>query len=480
MSKHHTRLLAACLASPWVWGCSCDGDGPGIADSGPDARAADAQVRTDADARADVGVVDAGASDAGASDAGPITCPPAIGPGTDHEMDIAADETWAAADGPHRVNNGLTVTATLTIEPCTQVLLAGAIVVSGTLIAEGTATAPISFDRLAVDTPWAGLSVPPRSGGQVRLAHATLRDGGDPIDANIRGVLDMRADVGGALAPTLKVVDVRIESPRTYGVVMRDRAAFTADSRGLTITGGAASPMAIETVLAGSIPTGSYTGNAVDELVLTTDESVDLDTTLRARGVPYRLGAEAGSGQLYVGVSGPVPMIATLTVEAGVIVRVIRGGAVFLTKNAGNETATGRLVVAGTAAAPVVFTSTQAAPRAGHWRGLVFQAPDPLNTIDYAEVAYAGGPSGANSFHCEPDGSFSNDEDAAIGLFGEPDSVFVRNTTIRASAGDGIGRSWSGSALDFSPTNTFIDVAECAQSWPRDTNGSCAGPARCP
>src|SRR5436305_2069309 len=51
-------------------------------------------------------------------------CPPSTGPGVVHRSYVTADETWAAADGPHHVTSDISVLgATLTIEACAVVLL---------------------------------------------------------------------------------------------------------------------------------------------------------------------------------------------------------------------------------------------------------------------------------------------------------------------------------------------------------------------
>jgi hypothetical protein len=184
-----------------------------------------------------------------------------------------------------------------------------------------------------------------------------------------------------------------------------------------------------------------------------------------------------------VGVSGPTAVVATVTVEAGVTIRASAASRIELKKDA-SQNAVGRLVVHGTAAQPVIFTSASATPAAGDWQGIVFDATDGIDAIDHARVEFAGGPSQASSFHCDPmstTGGFSTNEDAAIALYAKPASAFVTNTAIVSSAGDGIGRSWSGDLVDFLATNTFDKIAACKQSYPRATNGSCpTGAVPCP
>src|SRR5687767_12007196 len=72
---------------------------------------------------------DSGTSDTDTSDSGgstPVDCPtPTAGP-TIHDSVIEADEVWRADEGPHLVEQWITVRegATLTIEPCATVEIA--------------------------------------------------------------------------------------------------------------------------------------------------------------------------------------------------------------------------------------------------------------------------------------------------------------------------------------------------------------------
>jgi hypothetical protein len=410
-----------------------------------------------------------------------ITCAEPVGPGTLHGDTVPTDSVWTAAASPHHVTFGFIVeaAATLTIEPCARVVFDGAygITVRGKLVAEGTPPRPITFEAADPAKPWSGLLVALGSSGAISLAHATLSDGGNADDPNITAMVDARGDGAEAPSPRLKVVDVVIKGSRQYGVVLRDGATFSADSQNLVVTGAQLFPVRADARLTTNIPLGSYAGNATDEILVDLNRDVSNDTTLRERGVPYRLGGAAvNAGRVMaVGISGPTARTATVTIEAGVKIRAAATSSIELRKD-GQGKAVGKLVVKGTASAPVIFTSAAARPKEGDWRGIVFDAPDPANAIDHAVIEYAGGPSQANSFHCDPAstmGGYSRNEDAAIALFGQPASAFVTNTAISDSAGDGIGRSWSGEPLDLLATNTFTRIATCKQSYPRSASGAC-------
>ena len=120
--------------------------------------------------------------------------------------------------------------------------------------------------------------------------------------------------------------------------------------------------------------------------------------------------------------------------------------------------------------------------RAAIGPGEEFVMANPLSMVACTLIRITPGKpiaSAANGFHCEANGAFGEDEDAAIALYGEPSSSFITNTEIVSSAGDGIGRAWSGAPTDFLATNTFTSVAECNQSFPRDANGACPANSPC-
>ena len=429
------------------------------------------------------------------NDAAPANeCAAAVGPGTKHGSDaVTADTVWKASDSPHIVTSGFTIeaAATLTIEPCAKVMFDGGsggygITVRGKLVAEGTPSKRITFDAVDPAKPWSGLTTDPSTAGMISLASATLSNGGASDNPNILALLDMRSAAAGPPTERLRAKDVTLTGSQQYGVVLRAGATFTADSSNLVVSGSMLFPVRADARLTTNIPSGTYTGNTNDEILLDLGSDVSNDTPLHDRGVPYRLGGLQGvnAGKVMaVGISGPTAVVATLTVEAGVTIRASATSSIELKKDS-SQNAVGRLVVQGTAAKPVIFTSASATPAAGDWQGIVFDAPDAIDSIDHARVEYAGGPSQASSFHCDPlsvTGGFSKNEDAAIAIYGKPASAFVTNTSIVSSAGDGIGRSWSGDLVDFLATNTFDKIAACKQSYPRATNGSCPmGAVPCP
>lgn len=416
------------------------------------------------------------AGDGGADTGVPNLCSAPTGTGTKHMGDVTSDTTWAAADSPHIVPSSFKVAkgATLTIEPCAEVRIqATGITVDGKLVADGTASTPITITADDASKPFTYI----RSFGSMDFANVTISHGG-ASDPNAYGMIDARADGTKPPQAVLRMVNVTLDGSGGYGVSLREGAAFTADSSGLTVKNAAVSPVRAEAPLAGSVPSGTYTGNGEDAIVVIAQNPLLTDSTWRARGVPYRIGDTKGNGtDLRIGppASGP---LATLTIESGVTVAVSKNGRILTNSTGSPGMATGALV-----ATNAVFTSAEASPAAGDWVGLYLAgAPAAATRLDGVHVEYAGGPSYAKSFHCDTTGGLNEEEDAAIIILSgsPPGGAFVTNSTIASSAGYGIDRGWMGGPVDFTPTNTFQDVAKCQQSYPRPMSGNCPNPPPCP
>jgi hypothetical protein len=263
-------------------------------------------------------------------------------------------------------------------------------------------------------------------------------------------------------------------------VLVREGGGFASGSRDLTITGGATFPISIWGRAAGTLPSGTYTGNGDDEIVLPAvggRDDIKEDTTLAARGVPYRIGGPDGGKSLTIAGSASVPL---LTIEPGVTLRFDKDARLLVDAN--GSAPAGALRAEGTADKPIVFESAAAAPAAGDWVGIVIEgAPDARNVITHAKISHAGGPSQISSYGCMSPGapSFAN-EGAILFIDGQPASAFVTNSTIDQSAGEGIVRGWTGPPVDFLPTNTFTNIARCNQTFPKPEGSVCPEPAPCP
>jgi hypothetical protein len=419
-------------------------------------------------------------SPGGSSDGG-STCPAPSGAGTTHGGDnITTDTTWTAAGSPHIVSFGFKIVAgaTLTIEPCSELRMGPyGITVEGRLVATGEATKPIRIHAADPAKPWSYLRF---MAGTGTLSYVSLEDAGNSSDPNGLATLETRGDGTKPRQELVHLDHVTIKNSQQYGLSFRSGATLTADSSDVTVTGATLGAVRTNPRLAGNIPSGSYTGNTVDEIVVMAEDYLTDDTTWHARGVPYHVGntTTGAGGDMRVGSDYTGSRRSVLTIEPGVTVKMSHSSRILMAKDI--DHATGVLVAQGTADKPIVFTSASPSPAAGDWVGLWFDWPDAADRLDHVRVEYAGGPSLAKSFHCDLQGGLSEEEDAAVLLFATTWTPFITNSSFLASAGYGIDRAWSGDLVDFLPTNDFQQMARCKQSYPRQTNGGCPATVPCP
>lgn len=416
-----------------------------------------------------------------AAPAAALGCSPGSGP-TAHPGSVDSAETWTAAASPHVLRFDTTFYAPVTLEPCVELRIPAGVTLTirdgGRLLAQGTAARPIHITSDVAGMPFSRI----QSVNELRLAYVTIDGGGARLNSGIAGggVLDLMGDQAAPTQGLLHVDHVTISGSADNGVILRNRAGFTAESTALTITGSAQYPVAIWEASVGTLPPGSYTGNAHDEILLTASNNspITRSTTMHDRGVPYRVGQGDGA-ELRVGSSGTEP-VATLTIEAGVVVRFNKKGVMQVQVGGGTDPARGALIAAGTADRPIVFTSGTAAPAAGDWFGVWFGAvPDASDVLDHVRVEYAGGTSSTGSNACP--GSTWTTTDAAIRMAGVPAREFITNATIVASASHGIDRGWRADPLiDFLETNTFSEIRWCLQTFPRNAHGVCPPVAEVP
>jgi hypothetical protein len=422
-----------------------------------------------------------GEADAG-RDAGSGACPAHQGP-TVHEASINGDVVWTAEGSPHVLPYDTTVYGTLVIDRCAEVQIAArrTISVRGELRAEGTADGRILITSMEVGQRWASFTAV-LGGGKLSFAHTTIEGGGEPLNTlpYLAGAIDAQG-TDPALPPqeTVHVDHVEIAGSASNGIVLRDGAAFTNGSTDLTVSSVAQFPVSIWGSAVGSLPTGSYIDNANDEILIPAIEIIPWNATFHHRGVPYRIGHEGSSGDLRVQ-SGDESAPAVLTIEPGVTLRFKRDG-VFKVEHFKNMgPASGALVAVGTPTEPITFTSAELIPSAGDWYGLWFgSTSDPRNRLDHVVIEYAGKASASGSGSCHPDGPGVRNAGAVRFIaYDPPASPFITNTRISESPGHGIDRGWLGAEIDFLPTNTFMNVAGCWQSYP-NVNG-CPQSPPCP
>jgi len=412
--------------------------------------------------------------------------------GTDHPNDggEGTKSVWKAEDSPHRVGTFSLFDAELTIEPCSYVIMDGggtSITVSrgGKLTAVGTEDQPIAIDAADPSKPWETIEtryITPTGytedtqGGYIQMAHVTMSDGGVTYTGSL--VPMMRAHGADSsvtnLPPTehLDLQDVTVQRGSTYGVLLDLGATFSPTSKNLTITDQPTAPMRIGFRNIDAVPTGKYTGNGHDVIEVDPDVTgLIRSATVHPRDVPYLMGLQDDNGHFAVGLD--TGAAGTLTIEPGVTMQ-------FRPHNPLEIYKTGTLVARGTAADPIVFTSGEATPAAGDWSGIQFiDVPSAASVIDHAVVEYAGDNYQSLGATCNVSASGGSSSYGAIAFAERPATALVTNTLIAHSLHNGIDRVWTGSPLDFTPTNTFTDNAECKQSYPVPSTGACPDPVPC-
>lgn len=440
-----------------LFGCSGD-DGPG--------KLPDAPIAIDA-----------------AIDAAP-SCPPVTGAGTTHGTgSVNAAETWTAAASPHLVTADTSITANLTIEACAVVKISAGRQISvragGKITAAGEAMRPVKIEKADAN---AWVNIRTLNGGTLSFRYTTIDGGGDPLNgiAQISGALDI-AGTAPETQPILFADHLTVTNSKSCGINLHDGGGFMPGSTEVTVSGSAVAPIVTFARHVGSIPTGTYTGNTEDAIIIRGTggpEAVVESTTIHNRGVPYRIGYQANS----VLDVGQIAGLATLTIEAGSVLKFGPGAKLRVDAATGTAPARGALIAVGSVSSRITFTSSAATPAAGDWHGIWFGGTVNMFTkLDFVNVEYAGlTPSGSGSDSCLYAGQVENPAAIRI-LGGEPAGVFITNTAIKSSASHGIDRGFrSDTKPSFLPTNTFTAVARCTETFPRDISGVCPNTVPCP
>jgi hypothetical protein len=428
------------------------------------------------------------------------TCPAPTGPATKHAGFVSADETWGP--GLHEVTANVLVRAgvTLTVAPRAVVRLAKDVVLevddeAKGLVAEGTASEPIVFERANAAEAWGALLA--YAPATVRLAYTTLRGGGTTkagIGADFGGAALAARNQQTTRMDVLAVDHVTVEGASGVGVLL-DSTGFVAGSRALTVTGSGSYPVYLGAAFATNLPEGTYAPNgeaafllqSIGAAVYESADPIFGEVTLRNRGLPYVVGS--GFSSIEIGDGRSESPKGALTIEPGVELRFKAASSgrsqlrVRSHRVGGKDVAQGALIANGTAAAPIVFTSQSATPAPGDWQGLYFENhSDPRNSVQYARIAGAGADSTSTGLCVSTPGAPNYDADCSVILWLDeaPGSAFITNSTIEDGRGCGVYRAWKGASVDFTATNTFRRLTGCAQSNVAPLNGSCdtTGPCR--
>ena len=280
------------------------------------------------------------------------------------EASVDKDQTWS---GTILVRGSIRVTAgRLTIAPGTRVLFepgseldVGYNGTKPTLIADGTAAAPISF---------CGVRDEPGSWGKLRFRSAVA---GESVLRNVLVANGGRDDAALQVDADMMVDNVQVHGSGQDGVWAAD---FKAGSRGLSVSGsGKLAVVLTASAAASDFPLGgTFTMNGRDVAALRFT-SVDRDTTLHAIGVPYLQEATIRQTQ------------GALRIEPGVEVRMASRSALLLGYNGGAS----EIHAEGRADAPIVFRGDEERP--GYWDELrVYSAVRTTSGLRHVEIRHAG------------------------------------------------------------------------------------------
>jgi hypothetical protein len=420
-------------------------------------------------------------TDAGTDAGTPVVsqCTTPTGAPITHTGEVKADETWSA-DSVHLVPNDFNVLANVTIAPCAQVQIGASVTITvgagASIKGEGTASQAITIGAQDPSKPWSTIRT---IGGFVRLAYATVSDGGQPasnaVPNTVGAFFGQTSTNTGAVTTAYSFDNVTIQGSHSDGIVLSG-VDIDAASTALTITGAAQFPVRIGGAEMGSVPSGKYSGNGTDAILVMggVNETIKTNITIHDPGVPYQIGDGTGGADLRI--SSGTSTVATVTIDPNVTLAFKKGGALYVEFADTSKPATGALVAKGADKQPVTFTSAESPKAPGDWVGVAFNSiPDAHDALDHVVIDYAG--ADADAIEGCP---LNTEVKGALLLVGEaPASGFLTSSTISNSARDGVFRGWIGADIDFDATNTFTNVPNCHETNVLISQGTCPTTA-CP
>jgi hypothetical protein len=352
-----------------------------------------------------------------------LACGDPSGPDqTIHDAPITKDQTWSRADSPHLVRGKQAILGgvTLTIEAGATVLFDslasltfGRPVGSGTLLALGSAAAPITMRSLQEASgpgAWIGLTF--RSNTASVLRHVNVSGCGSArrTDSIPPACLALGNPFLPEESPTLLIDHVTVEDGRGGAVALWNQSEFGAGSSVLSVRNMKGYVARLRAREAARFPLGgTFAGNDTNEVQLTADTLRDSLTLVN--GIPWAVEGDV----LIEGPKEPVltiPAGATILLSASLI--------------AGQD-APGGLQI-GTDGGPTV----NLLPRSTTWEGLQFRAYAVHSSISDA-VLESCGPAGTSCVSLQ--GSFTG---------GPAPTPVLRNVTIRDAVGSGMAMAYNG------------------------------------
>ena len=355
-----------------------------------------------------------------------------------HSSAITANETWGVDKNPHVVQGAVeikgTASPTLTLEAGVEVRFEAAAelrVAQGALKALGSQEAPIRMVARQ-DTPtkgfWRGL-VFAKDGSASELAHVTLSHCGGERGTSVPAACIRMERLA---APVLRTVSV--ENSLTTGVDVEEDSAFGPGSTQLSVSDSGGMALRIGAGRAGTLPLGgSFTNNNPNMIAL--GGNVLRTQTWPNLGIPYYV-----SSDIFVDSVPP----STLTIAAGTELRFGERSALVVGGRSLSE-----LVVNGTEAAGVRFTSASSEPKPGDWAGIRLYGVTKASRISHATIEYAGaGVTGSFSLYFYKDEGAGCDNNPVI------DHVLIRKSLTEGAYVTG----------GFGPGSTHLTVRDAGSS----------------
>lgn len=408
-----------------------------------------------------------------------------------HANNITASETWTGAGTVHLIPNSISILApaTVTIQKCAIVKLNASVGITVQGAASGASTAKllaagddvttgvIVFTAMDATQPWGRLrGYNPNS--LIELDYAVISGGGSVGGAQRNAVIAM-AGASTLPDPVLKVTNAIVTNTAGPGIYLSD-AAFTSDSNGLLVQGGAGAPADIidaPAMALGSIPPNAF-GDSSGRDILVVENANIFDNLTINTNVPIHFKTDS----VHVGGLAPsfVPNV-TLTLNKGVTLKFERASTAPTLVGFGDigqsPDKNAALIINGTTDAPVLLTSAVLpTPAPGDWAGLwlITSVGSQLNNVI---IEYAGGDAGVGPLSCGPvdPTTHSPYRHTAALLVGDgndlqyaPPAGLVTNGTFRNNAGNfAIDSVWQSAAFgpSLNATNTFTNSAKvCTQS----------------
>jgi len=348
-----------------------------------------------------------------------------------HCTAIAGAEVWE--EGLHLVTCDLVVNGSLTIMPGATVYMSSerSLKVNGKLVAQGTATKPIKFlpaNNSTTAGAWGHISFSATASAESILDYCEIKYGGKGSTFFYPG-FEYFSSWGTVHLKDCQVTinNTTIQNGAAYGLVLTDNATLKSFLNN-TFTTNTKSPVRMPVKVLHQLGSTSKFINEKDIEVVGADYlSLTGDVTWYKQDVPYSIDGRIG---LSTGFS--------ITVQPGCTLKFDSEGAV---DNAYFETRDGSLKAIGTAAEPILFTSSKAIKQRGDWGGLILGSNSVLKycIIEFAGAEYRSGYKRAVTLY----GTAIADnctigESAGLGMDVGSSTATVRSNTIKDCAGIGI------------------------------------------